>query len=227
MFPGRFWVALGSGENLNEHVTGDPWPPKDERDARLAESVQVIRALLRGAEVDHSGLVVAREAQLWTLPDIQPLLVLPALTVATARRHAAWADGLVTVNKPVEELRQMIEAYREAGGTGEVAVQVHLSWAPTVEEAEAIALDQWHTLTGPPEIAADTRTTAEFDALASDVGVADVRRAVLVSADLGELTAHLAALRDAGADRLYLHHVGKHQDAFIEAFGEHVLPALR
>lgn len=227
MYPGRLWVALGSGENLNEHVTGDPWPPKAERDARLAECVQVIRALLRGEEVDHTGLVVAREARLWTLPEIMPLLILPALTVATARRHAAWADGLVTVNKPVAELRQMIEAYREAGGGGEVAVQVHLSWAPTEEEAEATALDQWRTLTGPPEIAADTRTTAEFDALAGDVGGADVRRAVLVSSDLGQLTAHLAALRDAGADRLYLHHVGRSQDAFIEAFGQHVLPQLR
>jgi probable non-F420 flavinoid oxidoreductase len=227
MYPGRLWVALGSGENLNEHVTGDPWPPKAERDARLAECVQIIRALLRGEEVDHTGLVVAREARLWTLPDVAPLLILPALTVATARRHATWADGLVTVNKPVKELRQMIEAYREAGGAGEIAVQVHLSWAPTVEEAESIALDQWRTLTGPPEVAADTRTTAEFDALGQDVGVEQVRRAVLVSADLGELTALLADLRDAGADRLYLHHVGKQQDAFIEAFGERVLPALR
>jgi probable non-F420 flavinoid oxidoreductase len=226
MYPGRLWVALGSGEYLNEHVTGDPWPPKPERDARLAECVQVIRALLRGEEVDHTGLVVAREARLWTLPDIMPQLVCPALSVATARRHATWADGLVTVNKPVEELRQMIEAYREAGGGGEVAVQVHLSWAPTEDEAEATALDQWHTLTGPSQVAADTRTTAEFDALGRDVGIADVRRAVLVSSDLGELTAHLAALRDAGADRLYLHHVGKSQDAFIEAFGEHVLPEL-
>jgi probable non-F420 flavinoid oxidoreductase len=227
MYPGRLWVALGSGENLNEHVTGDPWPPKAERDARLAECVQIIRALLRGEEVDHTGLVVAREARLWTLPDVAPLLILPALTVATARRHATWADGLVTVNKPVAELRQMIEAYRESGGTGEIAVQVHLSWAPTVEEAESIALDQWRTLTGPPEVAADTRTTAEFDALGQDVGIEQVRRAVVVSADLGELTAHLADLRDAGADRLYLHHVGKQQDAFIEAFGERVLPALR
>ncbi|MFD6140763.1 TIGR03885 family FMN-dependent LLM class oxidoreductase [Promicromonospora sp. NPDC060271] len=227
MYPGRLWVALGSGEYLNEHVTGEPWPPKAERDALLAECVWVIRALLRGEEVDHTGLVVVREARLWTLPEVMPLLILPALTVATARRHATWGDGLVTVNKPVAELRQMVETYREAGGRGEVAVQVHLSWAPTEAEAEATALDQWHTLTGPPEVAADTATTAEFDALAADVGIADVRRAVLVSSDLGALTAHLAALRDAGADRLYLHHVGKQQDAFIEAFGEHVLPALR
>ncbi|MFD2792240.1 TIGR03885 family FMN-dependent LLM class oxidoreductase [Promicromonospora vindobonensis] len=227
MFPGRFWVALGSGENLNEHVTGDPWPPKADRDARLAECVQVIRALLRGEEVDHRGLVVAHRARLWTLPEVVPPLLCPALTAATAGRHAAWADGLITVNQPVPNLRRIIDAYREAGGAGEVTVQVHVSWAPDLAEAEAVALDQWRTNTGSPETAADTATTAAFDARARDVGIAEVRRAVLVSADLGELTARLAALRDAGADRLYLHHVGRRQDAFVEAFGEQVLPALR
>ncbi|MFD7025577.1 TIGR03885 family FMN-dependent LLM class oxidoreductase [Promicromonospora sukumoe] len=227
MFPGRFWVALGSGEYLNEHVTGEPWPPKAERDARLAECVEVIRALLRGEEVDHVGRVVARQARLWTLPDVVPALVLPALTPGTAGRHAAWADGLITVNQPVERLRRVIEAYRDAGGAGDVAVQVHLSWAPTTKEAEAVALDQWRTITGPPQVAADTPTTAAFDELGRDVGIDEVRRAVLVSADLGELTGRLAELRDAGADRLYLHHVGRRQDAFVEAFGEHVLPALR
>ncbi|MBO0610435.1 TIGR03885 family FMN-dependent LLM class oxidoreductase [Myceligenerans salitolerans] len=227
MFPGRFWVALGSGENLNEHVTGDPWPPKAERDGRLEECVQVIRALLLGQEVDHAGLVVAREARLWTLPDVVPPLLCPALTPATARRHAAWADGLITVNQPVGELRRIIEAYREEGGAGDVTVQVHLSWAPTTAEAEAVALDQWRTNTGAPDVVADIPTTRAFDVRSQDVGIEQVRRAVLVSADLGELTAHLAALRDAGADRLYLHHVGRRQDEFVAAFGEHVLPALR
>jgi probable non-F420 flavinoid oxidoreductase len=227
MFPGRFWVALGSGENLNEHVTGGPWPPKVERDARLVECVQVVRALLDGQEVDHSGLVVARAARLWTLPEVVPPLLCAALTAATAARHAAWADGLITVNQPVADLRRIVGAYREAGGAGEVTVQVHLSWAPNLAEAEAAAMDQWRTNTGPPETAADTRTTADFDALAQDVGITDVRSAVLVSADLGELIARLAELRDAGADRLYLHHVGLRQDAFIETFGSRVLPELR
>lgn len=227
MFPGRFWVALGSGENLNEHVTGDPWPPKAERDARLAECVQVIRALLDGQEVNHSGLVLARAARLWTLPEAVPPLLCSALTAATAARHATWADGLITVNQPVADLRQIIDAYREAGGKGEITVQVHLSWAPELAEAEAVALDQWRTNTGSPQTAANTPTTAAFDALAQDVGLADVRRTVLISASLDEMTARLAALRDAGADRFYLHHVGRRQDAFIEAFGAHVLPALR
>src|SRR6187551_1021668 len=57
MFPGRFWVALGSGEASNEHITGDVWPRKELRDQRLRECVQVIRALLDGQEVSHDGLV--------------------------------------------------------------------------------------------------------------------------------------------------------------------------
>jgi 2-methylisocitrate lyase-like PEP mutase family enzyme len=90
-----------------------------------------------------------------------------------------------------------------------------------------VAWDQWRTNTGSPEVVANTPTTRAFDALSEDVGIDQVRRTVLVSADLGELTERLAALRHAGADRLYLHHVGRRQDEFIDAFGEHVLPALR
>ena len=67
MFPGRFWVALGSGENVNEHITGGRWPAKAERDARLRECVGIIRALLDGEEVTHDGLVTVDRAKLWTL----------------------------------------------------------------------------------------------------------------------------------------------------------------
>ena len=72
MYPGRFWAALGSGEASNEHVTGDRWPNKPERDARLLECVDVIRALLRGEEVDHRGLVTVDRARVWSLPDEPP-----------------------------------------------------------------------------------------------------------------------------------------------------------
>jgi G6PDH family F420-dependent oxidoreductase len=72
MFPGRFWAALGSGENMNEHVTGDRWPRKDVRDARLRECVAIIRALLAGEEVTHDGLVTVDRARIWTLPQSHP-----------------------------------------------------------------------------------------------------------------------------------------------------------
>src|SRR5919206_601278 len=102
MFPRRFWVALGSGENSNEHVTGDPWPRKEVRDARLRECVDVIRALLAGDEVTHDGLVTVDRARLWTLPEQQPALIAPAVTPATARVGAAWADRPITVNPQLD-----------------------------------------------------------------------------------------------------------------------------
>ena len=135
MFPGRFWVALGSGEASNEHITGQGWPRKELRDARLRECVDVIRALLAGEEVSHDGLVHVDRARLWTLPEVQPALICPAVSVATARAGAEWADGLVTVNQPHDKLREMIAAYRDAGGRGKLAVQVHLSWDPDPDRA--------------------------------------------------------------------------------------------
>src|SRR3712207_1146369 len=143
MFPGRFWVALGSGEAMNEHVTGHVWPRKELRDARLRECVDVIRALLAGEEVTHDGLVTVDRARLWTLPDVRPALIVPAVTPATARAGAAWADGFVTVNQPHDDLRQLVEAYRTAGGRGPLALQLHLSYDPDADRALATAHDQW------------------------------------------------------------------------------------
>ena len=82
---------------------------------------------------------------------------------ATAARHAAWADGLVTVNQPLDTLRQVLDAYRDAGGRGPAALQVHLSWAPTDDEALAIAHDQWRSNVHGPPVCWDTETVEAFD----------------------------------------------------------------
>lgn len=226
MFPGRFWAALGSGENSNEHITGDPWPTKDVRDDRLVETVGLIRRLLAGEEVTHHGLVTVDRARIWTLPDTPPPLIGPAVTVATARRAASWADGLITINQPHDVLRDMIDAYREAGGKGPLALQVHLSWSPDQAEAEAIAFDQWRSNVFPPPVCWDLATPEHFDVASTHVRPEDVHASVLVSSDLGRQTAWLAELADLGFDEVYLHHVGVEQHAFIDAFGEHVLPQL-
>ncbi len=227
MFPGRFWVALGSGENANEHVTGDPWPAKDVRDARLVECVGVIRRLLAGQEVTHRGLVTVEQARVWSLPDEPPALVAPAVSVATAARSAAWADGLITVNQPPTVLREVLAAYRDAGGRGPAAVQVHLSWAPDEQTALGAAHDQWRSNVFPPPGCWDLSTPAHFDAAADRVRPDDVREVVNVSADLARHADWLAGYADLGFDEVYLHHVGQEQGPFIDAFGEHVLPQLR
>lgn len=228
MFPGRFWAALGSGEAINEHITGDPWPPKPERERRLEESVDLIRDLLEGEEVTRDGLVRVDRARLWSRPAVPPRLVGAAVTPATAERAAAWADGLITVVGPPEAMRRVIGAYRDAGGSGPCVVQIHLSWAPTDAEAVAIALDQWRhgPAVAPPDVW-DIDSPAEFDRRAAGVDADAVRGAVLVEHDPRRLTSRIAEIMGAGFDGAYLHHVGRDQAPFLAMAGTDLLPALR
>src|SRR3954470_4636492 len=112
MYPQRFWVALGSGENINEHITGERWPRKELRNQRLRECVEVMRALFAGEEVSHDGLVTVDRAKIWSLPETPPPLIGAAVSAETARWTASWADGLVTLARPAESARKVIDAYR-------------------------------------------------------------------------------------------------------------------
>jgi probable non-F420 flavinoid oxidoreductase len=227
MFPGRFWAALGTGEASNEHITGGGWPAKEVRNARLRECVDVIRALLRGEEVTHHGLVTVERARVWTRPVEVPTLIGAAVSVETARWCAGWADGLITVNAPHEHLREMVDAYRGAGGRGELHLQVHLSWAPEQEQAEHLAHEQWRSNVFPPPACWDIDTAATFDAASTDVPLSTVAKTVHISSDLGEHAATLAGYAELGFDQIALHHVGVEQTEFLDAFGKSVLPQLR
>jgi probable non-F420 flavinoid oxidoreductase len=226
MYPGRFWVALGTGEASNEHITGAPWPRKDVRSARLRECVDVIRALLAGEEVSHDGLVTVDRARLWTRPEHPPPLVGAAVSVATARWVAEWADGLVTVGAPHEHLRAMVDAYRDAGGRGRLALQVHLSYAADEDTALRLAHEQWRTNVFSPPVCWDLDSAATFDEAARHVPPEAMRGPVLVSADPGQHAAWLQELVDLGFDEVYLHHVGQEQREFVDVFGAKVLPQL-
>jgi probable non-F420 flavinoid oxidoreductase len=227
MYPGRFWVALGTGEASNEHITGDRWPDKATRTARLRECVDIMRALFAGEVVDHDGLVTVDRARLWTLPEQPPKLIGAAVTEPTARWAGEWADGLVTINQPRRQLERVLAAFREGGGEGKpVFLQVHLSWAPDEQRALDIAYDQWRTNLYSPPLPWDLQTVEQFDEAARFVRPEDVRSGVLVSADLQQHVAWLQELAALGFDAVYLHHVGQELDPFIDAFGETVLPAL-
>jgi len=186
--------------------------------------VDVMRALFAGEEVTHDGLVHVDRARLWTLPETPPPLLCAAVSEATARWGGEWADGLATVNAPVEQLRRMLDAF---GSDGRKVLQVHVSWAPTDEEALAIAHDQWRTNIFDPPICWDLETPEAFDVAAALVRPDDVASKVLVSSDLQRHIAWLQEFAALGFDDIALHHVGQSLDAFIDAFGEHVLPALR
>jgi probable non-F420 flavinoid oxidoreductase len=227
MFPGRLWVALGSGEASNEHITGDRWPGKPVRHARLLKCVEVIRALLDGEEVSTDGEIRVDRARLWTLPAEPVPLIGAALSVDTARWCGGWADGLITVHQPIEHLRPILDAFREGGGADKpVRVQVKVAWATTDDTALAGAFDQWRTNVFDSALMADIERVEQFEIAARHVRPEDVRGSVLVSADPAQHAAWLRELLDAGVDELFVHQVPKNQTEFIDVFAEKVLPEV-
>ena len=228
MFPGRLrWVAAGSGEALNESVVGRGWPEKEERNRRLSAAVEIMRALWRGETVESEGPIPTRKARLYTLP-AEPIKILaPALTVDTARWAGAWSDGLITVNAPREKLRAILNAFREGGGANKPAhLQVHLSWAPTDEQAQEQAWRQWRSNCVSPAEAAELETPEEFERATADIAAKELAQQVRISADLLRHIEWIEEDFDLGFDSVFLHQVGRNQQAFIEAFGRQVIPRL-
>ena len=227
LFPDRFWVAVGSGQALNEHITGQPFPIKPVRNARLRESVGVMRALWTGESVTHHGLITVEEAKLYTLPDRAPRIVAAALSPETAEWAGGWADGLITVAHPRDELRKVVEAFRRGGGEGKpMYLQVQLSWAADEEAARRGAHEQWAANTLPSPVLSELRRPDQFEAVGSYVRPEDIEGHIRISADPDQ---HVEWLREdvaLGFDHLYLHNVNRDQERFIEVFGERVLPVL-
>lgn len=227
MFPDRLWCALGSGQNLNEHITGERWPTKPERNERLLECVQIMRALWGGETVTHRGLVTVEEARLYTRPERPPLIIAAALTPETARWAGSWADGLITVSAPPTTLREMVNAFCEGGGAGKpLYLQVHLAYAPTLEEARAAAHEQWRANVFGSALQSEVKTPEQYETLGSRVRPEDLGSAVRISADPEQHLAWLEQDLALGFSHLYLHEAGRDQERFIEVFGERVLPRL-
>ena len=228
MYPGRFWLALGSGELMNEHITGEPWPRKADRNARLRECADIIRLLWAGEVVTHEGHVTVSEARLWTRPEEPPLLVGAAISPESAAFVAEWADALITVAQPDEELHRVVDAFRSNGGSGKpMFLQVHLASAPTDQEARAAAFEQWRQNAQGPTVLADLAHPSQMVAAASHVRPEDMDAVVRISSDPGRHAEWLRRDIERGFERLYLHEVGREQERFIESFGRDVLPQLR
>ncbi|MBE0429960.1 MAG: TIGR03885 family FMN-dependent LLM class oxidoreductase [Thermoleophilia bacterium] len=228
MFPDRFWVSLGSGQLLNEGITGECWPVKADRNRRLLEAVKVIRELWTGEPVIHHGSFDVEEARLYSLPAASPHLVGAAITPETAQWVGGWADGLITISRPRDELSEVVDAFRSGGGEGKpMYLKVQISYARTEEEARRGAWEQWRTNIFDSHVLSDLRTPEHFDALAKLVRPEELAGHVRISSEPGK---HLDWLRqdmELGFEHIYLHNVNKEHRVFIEDFAEHVLPSLR
>ncbi|AFZ74391.1 TIGR03885 family FMN-dependent LLM class oxidoreductase [Natronobacterium gregoryi] len=228
-YPERFWLSVGSGQLLNEGITGTDWPIKDDRNARLEECAELMRRLWDGEEVTHEAQLTVERARLYTRPETAPPLVGAALSEETARwlGECDWTDGLITVATPDQEgLERRIEAFRDGSPDGDVYCKVQLSYDTDEDDALEGAYDQWRTNCVPGPVTQTLRTPGEFDELGEEISSEQVAENVRVSADLDEHREWLETDRALGVDKLLLHNVNRNQEQFIEAFGESVLPEL-
>lgn len=229
MYPDRLWMALGSGQRLNEAIMGLPWPTKGERNERLRECAEVMRALWAGETVTHHGRVVVEEAKLYTRPERPPLIVGAAVSAATARWLGGWADGLITVaGGSPKRVRPVVEAFREGGGEGKpVLAQAKVAWGTDEAGLREDALAQWGTNLFAGDVPWELTTPRQFEQAAAFVRADDLDGQITVSTDLGRHAEQLQAYAALGIDEITIHNVATDQRGFIEAFGQHVLPQVK
>ncbi|HET8587048.1 MAG TPA: TIGR03557 family F420-dependent LLM class oxidoreductase [Candidatus Limnocylindria bacterium] len=234
MYPGRFWLGLGAGEALNEHVVGPSWPEIGVRSAMLFEAVEIINKLFTGKVVKHSGEYFTMEsAKLYTRPDEPVPVYVATAGPLNAKRTGRYADGIITVGAADEKISMLWDRFREGATEAgkdptkmKTQLQVHVSWAPTQQQAEEQAIREWPN-GGMPFPKQDIKNPEDFANMAKLVALKDFKNRMLISADLDQHVAELQNYVDMGFDEIYLHNVGRDQSAFIATFGEKVIPRLK
>jgi len=224
LMPGRFFLGLGTGERLNEHILGAPWPEYEVRAEMLAEAVEVIRELWKGAVTSHRGRhYTVDSARIYTLPDPLPPIYMAAGGPRAAQEAARLGDGLIST-APDKEL---LDGYGKAGGTGPRIGQVTICWARTEAEARRTALEWWPTVALHGEVSQELASPAHFEELAKSVTEDQVAELVPCGPDVERHVEKITGYLDAGFDQVYVHQVGPDQAGFIKFAEGELLPALR
>jgi coenzyme F420-dependent glucose-6-phosphate dehydrogenase len=234
MYPGRFWLGLGSGEALNEHIVAEYWPEAPERINRMFEAIDIIKKLFSGKDVKHKGEYYKMEtARLWTMPKKAPPIYVATAGPITARKTGRYADGVITVGASEEKIEKVLEACHQGcldedkdPHHFEHILQLHLSWAETDAEALQNAMTEWPNggMKFPKQ---DIRSPFEFEQMAKLVRPEDFQNRMLISSDLEAHRREIQKYIDLGIHRIYLHNVGRNQKEWAEAFGREVLPGLK
>jgi G6PDH family F420-dependent oxidoreductase len=220
---GRFTLGVGTGEALNEHITGDRWPSADERLEMLEEAVHVIRELFTGRLVSHAGRHYTVEtARLYSLPAKPVPIYMSGFGPKSVRLAARIADGYICVQPSAEFVR----LYRESGG-GDRPVQggVKVCWDNDAERARKTMQRLWPNDMIPGEAAQLLPLPRHFSQLAQVV------TPEMISAPCGpDPGQHIDAVRgflQAGFDQVYIGQVGGNAEGFFEFYAQQVLPRLR
>ena len=223
MMPGRFFLGVGSGENLNEHITGSRWPEADVRLKMLAEAVEVIRLLWEGGSRSHHGRHYTLEnARIYTLPDEPIPLYVAAAGEKAAELAAEIGDGLVGTSPGPH-----IEAFDRAGGGGKPKYgQLTVCYAPDESEAKSTARKWWPNAAVGGELGQELPTPAHFEQASSWVDENTIADKIICGPDPQK---HIDAIRsyfDGGFTHVYVHQVGPDQEGFFRFYEREVLPAM-
>ncbi len=234
MTPGRFWLGLGAGEALNEHVMGGPWPEAHVRLQMMQEAIGIIQRLLTGeiAKHDDGKFFRMERVRLWTVPkEPVPIYVATAGPVA-AKWTGANCDGFITPGAGTKKLEMLLGKFAEgAKSVGKdpkkmpKLLQLHMSWARTKEEATKNALVEWPN-GGMPFPKGDVRTPFDFAEIAKLVRPESYKDRMIISTDMDEHRAQIQHFIDLGFDEIHVHNVGRNQEEFIEVFAEQVIAKL-
>jgi coenzyme F420-dependent glucose-6-phosphate dehydrogenase len=224
MMPGRFFLGVGTGENLNEHILGDRWPSADERVEMLEEAIEVIRLLWQGDTQTHRGrYYTVDHARVYTLPDEPPPIYVAADAPRVAELAGRLGDGLVAVS-PDEEV---VRSFEEGGGAGKPKVgMVHVCWAETEEEGRRTAFEMWPTsgLRGP--LNQELPLPEHFEGAAEGVTEEDIAEVVPHGPDPGPMLEEIRGYADAGFTHAYVHQIGPDQQGFLEFARRELLPQV-
>jgi len=225
LMPGRFFLGVGSGENLNEHILGDPWPPAPIRLEMLEEAVEIIRELWKGEEVSHYGVYyVVENARIYTLPDELPPIYMASAAETSAQIAGRIADGLISV-APIEKV---MENFDEGGGKGKPRYgKLDVCWAPTVEEGENIVFEQWTNTGIKGQLTQELATPELMEQAASMVTKEDATKHVTCGPDPEKHLAQIRKYARVGFDHIYIHQIGPDQEGFFQFYEKNILPELR
>jgi G6PDH family F420-dependent oxidoreductase len=224
MMPGRFFLGVGTGENLNEHILGDVWPPVGIRLQMLEEAVALIRELFTGSLVTHDGDYYSlHTARLYTLPEQPPPIMVAASGPKAAEVAGRIGDGLVSVAPDPD----VVGVYRQNGGRGPRYGQIHVCWGADEAEAVNMAHRLWVNGAIPGELGQELPLPAHFEQAGKLVRPEDVAEVVVCGPDPERHRAEIAKYADAGFDHIYVHQVGPDQEGFLRFYAEEILPKVQ
>ncbi len=224
MFGDRFTFGVGTGENLNEHVTGERWPEHDVRLEKLDEAMDVMEQLWTGETTSHHGEhYTVENARLYTCPDDQPTTIGSAFGPQTAQWVADNTDGL-WCSGPKEK---PVEAYEDAGGDGPKYTQLHGCYADSEQEAVETVYEYWPNGSVPGELGQELPMPAHFEQAAQMVEKEDIAESgTTTSPDPQDHIDSIEQAVDAGYDHVHYHQVGPDQEPAIELYEDEVLPSF-